>query len=182
MLLLTTLLLATAALAAPAEYTPRAPSSGPFSFSWDNTQPGYPTTWPIGTPAQFGPGYYNYTTLPAGTGIKPDYDAPKFLYEAQAASAAGYTQITVRDFGPGNTVHCVDAGSYPGNGALLTLQPCNGSRGQQWAVQLHGAAPDPTTAVGTPGKIKLANSNLCWDVKDGDRNQGMQALTVWAVA
>ncbi|WOO77995.1 uncharacterized protein LOC62_01G001547 [Vanrija pseudolonga] len=190
-LLATLLLIATATLAAPAPAEPAstAVQTGSFTFGWGTDNDG----GLIGTGAQFGPGMYNYTKLPPGTIIYPcvsphsatahmprGISAPKFFYPARATTAGQATPITVNDFGPrpGNdsNVHCVDAGRRPGNGAKLGLQPCNGSSGQKWLIKLPGKVPENTALN---GKVQLANTNLCWDVTDGDRKKPMQVWTCY---
>ncbi|KAL1408100.1 hypothetical protein Q8F55_004903 [Vanrija albida] len=163
-MLLSALLLA--ALAAPA-------AAGTYTFTWLGDSPAPGRGGPIGVEARFGTGMYNYTTLPAGTTIRPGFEAPKFFYKAEAASRS-HGAITVRDLSAAKRVHCVDAGPYPHNGAILTLQPCDGSRGQRWVVNVPEMTGDEPT--GRQGTVQLSNSNLCWDMTDGD---DIKPLQVW---
>ncbi|WOO77994.1 uncharacterized protein LOC62_01G001546 [Vanrija pseudolonga] len=182
------LLATTAVLAAPApapapaaaQTDSTAVQTGTFYLSWRNDANG----GPIGTGAQFGPGMYNYTKITDGTGIYPGISAPKFFYETHANTSGTATEVTLYDYGlprpaVGWNVHCVDAGSRglgPGNGARLSLQPCTGAAGQKWLIKYPGTLADNGAAT---GKVQLANTNLCWDVTDGDRTKGMQVWTCY---
>ncbi|WOO77996.1 uncharacterized protein LOC62_01G001548 [Vanrija pseudolonga] len=140
---------------------------GSFMPSWAGE--GYGA---LGVTAQFACcGLYNYSEIPSGQPIRiAKIQAPKFFFPTFSEWAGKPSLIGL---GGPRKLHCMDVGESPRDGTTVRLQDCDiNKRGQRWRILLN-------TYDGGKGKVRLADTDLCFDVPDGNSTNNLQVWTCY---